>query len=352
MKEQDFVNAINQIHVDPALEDKIIAKCKAVKPQKKALSFRRPIITVAACLVAIALVITGIPVVYHNIHTGTTEIAWIDTLSFKVSAGGKDNISLEDNMEMLVPNSNSLLFSEKIVDGEKVEILDAMMAADFIVSGQEIKSVTYTAGNGVLFSEFNSYDHDEDGNYIWSSYSAEAPIEKYATWCEDIYSPTKEEMVRILNDMHSRQELTGFYNRIYNADRAAMDGKNNYVKQKIYEKFQEKCREPIDFNQFVLTGEVIRDRLIIEIVNPEHPPKKPVQAKTITASADDTVSWYIDFSSDYGKQFFGQRKEDLDLTKISDAVTVLVESTTGETVTGTIYVNFTAEGKLKVRLSI
>ena len=72
-------------------------------------------------------------------------------------------------MDMMVPSSNSLLFSTKLINGEKVEILDAMMAADFIISGQNIKSVTYTAENGMMFSEFNSYDHDTDGNYIWSS---------------------------------------------------------------------------------------------------------------------------------------------------------------------------------------
>ena len=96
----------------------------------------------------------------------------------------------------------------------------------------------------------------------------------------------------------------------------------------------------------------MEDQLIIKIVNPTHPPVNPVEAKSITAGGEDTVSWYIDFTSKYGKRFFGQKKEDLDLTQISDDIKVLVESTSGETVSGTIHVNFTAEGKFKVHLSI
>ena len=35
MKEQDFINAIKEIHADPALEDKIIKKCRAAKAVKR-----------------------------------------------------------------------------------------------------------------------------------------------------------------------------------------------------------------------------------------------------------------------------------------------------------------------------
>lgn len=351
MKEQDFINAIKEIHADPALEDKIIKKCRAAKAVKRPSRLRRPLLTAAACLVAIALVVTGIPIIQHNIHTGETEIAWVDTLSFKVSARGREALTLEENMDMMVPSSNSLLFSTKLINGEKVEILDAMMAADFIISGQNIKSVTYTAENGMMFSEFNSYDHDTDGDDIWSSASALASLAEYSSWCGNVDAPTKEELVRILNDLHSRQELTAFYNEIYTPFLVELE-KANYSWEKEYELIQEKYREPIDFNQFTLQGEVVEDQLVIKIVNPAHPPVNPVEAKSITAGGEDTVSWYIDFTSEYGKQFFGQKKEDLDLTQISDEIKVLVESTSGETVSGTIHVNFTAEGKFKVRLSI
>lgn len=70
MKEQDFINAIKEIHADPALEDKIIKKCRAAKAVKRPSRLRRPLLTAAACLVAIALVVTGIPIIQHNIHTG------------------------------------------------------------------------------------------------------------------------------------------------------------------------------------------------------------------------------------------------------------------------------------------
>ena len=47
MKEQDFINAIKEIHADPALEDKIIKKCRAAKAVKRPSRLRRPLLTLS-----------------------------------------------------------------------------------------------------------------------------------------------------------------------------------------------------------------------------------------------------------------------------------------------------------------
>jgi len=67
--------------------------------------------------------------------------------------------------------------------------------------------------------------------------------------------------------------------------------KANYSWEKEYELIQEKYREPIDFNQFTLQGEVVEDQLVIKIVNPAHPPVNPVEAKSITAGIMPAASY-------------------------------------------------------------
>lgn len=352
MKEQDFVNAIKHIRVDSALEDKIIAKCKALKPPKKVTSFRRPILTAAACIVAITLVVAGIPLIQHNNYTGETGITWIDTLSFKVKAGNLGIVELEEGVETLIPNTKNFVINQKLIDGEKVNIVVGMTAPDFIITGKNVESVTYTAEKGVLYSEFDSHDHDQYGNFVWSRSFALAPLQEYGSWCRDIDAPTKAELVAILNDLHSKQALTAFYNTIYTAELRDMEGKTGREWEEAYAAFQEKCAMPIDFNQYTLSAKVDDDSLEITIINPSHPPVEPVEAKSITVSANDTVSWYIAEESSFGQKIFGQRESDVDFSRISDKVEVVIKYKNGTTKVCTLNLQYSSDGELGIRLSV
>lgn len=341
MKEQEFIDAMNAIQMDKEAEEKIIRRCREKRRPRR--SNRRPVWTAAVACAAVLALLVGIPILRHNSETGKVEVYWLDALTVQAHAKGFGTEELDKNVVTRIPSGNCILFVEEKRDGQKIEVVGGTVAPDFVIDGEGIKSITYTAETGLLFCEFDSYFHDEEGNYIWSVASAGIPVEQYASWCADIYAPTKEEMVRILDDLHSRQELIGFYNQIYTSFLVGLE-KKNYSWQKEYELVQEKYKEPIDFNQFILESEVVGDQLIIEIINPEHPPLGTVQDKSVTVFPGDTVSWII------LDKITGKTRDELDLTQLRDTIHVAVTYEDGSVRECEIALQFSADGELSIEL--
>ena len=150
--------------------------------------------------------------------------------------------------------------------------------------------------------------------------------------------------MRILDDLHSRQELIGLYNQMYTPFLVELE-KKQYSWEKEQELIQEKYREPINFNQFTLDGEVVQDHLVIEIINPEHPPLGTVQARSITASPGDTVSWII------LEEISGLTREELDIARLRDNIHVAVTYEDGTVRECVIALQFSDEGELSIELT-
>lgn len=341
MKEKDFIDAMNAIELDKTVEDQIIKQCENRQRQRR--SNRRPVWAAAVACAAVLALLVGIPLLRHNNDTGKMEVYWLDALTIQASAKGFDTEKLEKNIVTRIPSGTCILFVEEERNGQKTDVVGGTVAPDFVIDGEGIKSISYTSETGLLFCEFDSYFHDKKGNYIWSVASASVPMEQYATWCADIQAPTKKEMVRILDDLHSRQELIGFYNQMYTPFLAELE-KKQYSWEKEQELIQEKYREPIDFNQFTLDGEVVQDHLVIEIINPEHPPLGTVQARSITASPGDTVSWII------LEEITGMTRDELDPTRIRDNIHVAVTYEDGTVRECVIALQFSADGELSIEL--
>lgn len=341
MKEQEFIDAMNAIQMDKEAEDEIIRRCREKRRPRR--SSRRPVWTAAVACAAVLALLVGIPILRHNSETGKVEVYWMDALTVQAHAKGFGTEELEKNVVTRIPSGNCILFVEEKRDGQKIEVVGGTVAPDFVIDGEGIKSISYTSETGLLFCEFDSYFHDKEGNYIWSVASASVPMEQYATWCADIQAPTKKEMVRILDDLHSRQELIGFYNQMYTPFLAELE-KKQYSWEKEQELIQEKYREPIDFNQFTLDGEVVQDHLVIEIINPEHPPLGTVQARSITASPGDTVSWII------LEEITGMTRDELDLTRLRDTIHVAITYEDGSVRECEIALQFSADGELSIEL--
>lgn len=342
MKEQEFIDAMNAIKLDKAAEDEIIRRCQNKQHPRR--SNRRPVWAAAVACAAVLALLVGIPILRHNRDTGKVEVYWLDALTIQASAKGFGTEKLEKNIVTRIPSGNCILFVEDERDGRKTEVVGGTVAPDFQIDGEGIKSIAYTSETGLLFCEFDSYFHNREGNYIWSVASASVPAEQYASWCADIQAPTKKEMVRILDDLHSRQELIGFYNQMYTPFLVELE-KKQYSWEKEQELIQEKYREPINFNQFTLDGEVVQDHLVIEIINPEHPPLGTVQARSITASPGDTVSWII------LEEISGLTREELDIARLRDNIHVAVTYEDGTVRECVIALQFSDEGELSIELT-
>ena len=355
MKEQDFIDAMNAIELDKTVEDDMIRRCrKRTAPRRP--NRRRVWVAAAACVAVITLLVTGIPYLSHNFQTGETEINWLDTLTIKAQAKGFGTAELEKDIVTRIPSGDCFAYLMEERDGREVKIVAGMVAPDFQVEGKKIRSITYTAKTGTLFCEFDSHDHDEQGNFLWSHSFAIAPVDDYGDTVRDMDNPTKQELVAVLEDLHAKGKLEAFYNTIYTAELVKMEGKTGIAWQEAYEAFQAKCAQPIDFDALTLSAKRDddgsgREILEIRIVNPEHPPAAPVEAGSITASGGDTVSWYIKGDSALGLKIFGQNAEDVDFSAIQDEIHVAVTFENGATKECVISLRYSTEGELSIELT-
>ena len=350
MKEQEFIDAMNAIQMDKEAEEKIIRRCREKRRPRR--SNRRPVWTAAVACAAVLALLVGIPILRHNSETGKVEVYWLDALTVQAHAKGFGTEELDKNVVTRIPSGNCILFVEEKRDGQKIEVVGGTVAPDFVIDGEGIQSITYTAETGLLFCEFDSYFHDEDGNFIWSNSYVPVPLEEYGSYMQDWKNPTRAELVAILEAMHAKGdadgELTHFYNSIYNKESAATDGKTGQAWFQAYEAFLEKCREPIDFNAFTVYADVDEYRdvypLFIQLENPEHPPLGTVKAQTITASPGDTVSWMI------LDKITGKTRDELDLTQLRDTIHVAVTYEDGSVRECEIALQFSADGELSIEL--
>ena len=351
MKVSEFIQAINAIQIPQEIERNITENCIRKTPMKTR-NLRRIAMAVAAAVV-ICLLFIGLPAANPHPQMGGIP-AGQNTLLIKAHAQDYGTIELIENQNVFIPSGNCFVSTKKEINGQESEIICGMSAPDFMIEGDNIESITYTAQNGMLFCEFNSYDHDGQGNYIWSSSFAIAPVDEYGDYIRDLHNPTKRELVRILTELHSKGELNAFYNQIYTMERAKTDGLTGTAYEKAYQHFLDKCAEPIDFNQFSLTAVCDYDHtgaqiILITIINPQHPPIKPIEAQTITANSGDTVSWYL-ANSEYGKEILGKRIEDVDFSSIHDRIHITVNYRDGQIKTCDIVLQYSEEGELSIEL--
>ncbi|HIW73217.1 MAG TPA: hypothetical protein H9684_02735 [Firmicutes bacterium] len=351
MKEQEFIDAMNAVHLDKKAEDRIIRRCQKGRPPR--LFPRRPVWTAAAAFAAALVLLAGIPFLRRSSDTGKTEVCWLDALTFRAGAKGFGTEELEKNIVTRIPSGICILFVEEERDGQTVEVVDGTVAPDFAIDGEGIRSVTYTAETGLLLSEFDSYFHDGAGNFLWSQSCVPVPLEEYGNCMRDWKNPTQAELVAILDAMHAKGEPEGelahFYNMYYNKERAATDGKTGQAWFQAYEKFLEKCREPMDFNAFTVYADVDENNseypLFIQIENPAHPPLGTVQARSVTVSPGDTVSWVI------LEAISGKTREELDLAQIRDTIHVAVTYEDGTVRECGIALQFSDDGELFMELT-
>lgn len=353
MKEQEFIDAMNALKLDKAAEEKIIRRCSKQTAFRR--QNRRPMWIAAACVAFTFLLVAGIPYFQHNPYTGKTEITWLDALTIKAQAEGFGAVELEKGIDTRIPSGSCFGYSTEQRNGIEVTVVSGMMAPDFQINGKKIQSINYTAATGTLFCDFNSHEHDEQGNYLWSHSFAIAPVDDYDV--QDWENPTKQELVAILEDLHAKGDLEAFYNTLYTAELAATEGKSGIARQEAYDAFQAKCAQAIDFNALTLSakrhsGINGRDMLEITILNPLNLPVPPVEAKSVTVSPGDTVSWYIKGDSALGKKIFGQKAEDVDFTQIHDEIHVAVTFENGVTENCVIHLKYSPEGKLSVELTV
>ncbi len=350
MKEQAFIDAMNAIMLDKEAEEEIISRCQ--KRQRSRRPNRRPVWAAAVACAAVLALLVGIPLLRRSSETGKLEVYWLDALTIEAHAEGIGTEKLKKNVVTRIPSGSSILFITEERDGREVEVVGGTAAPDFQIGGKGIQSITYTSETGLLFCEFDTYFHDEEGNFLWSDSCVPVPLEKYGSYMQDWKSPTRAELVAILDAMHAKGEVEGelahFYNMYYTNALAKVDGKTGAAWFQAYEEFLEKCREPIDFNAFTLYADVDESNgkypLFIQIENPEHPPLGTVSAKSITASPGDTVSWLI------LDKISGMTRDELDLAQLRDNIHAAVTYEDGSVRECVIALQFSADGELSIEL--
>lgn len=349
MKTHELVDALNQIEMDESLQHRLIQHCTESQSRTRSTIYR-PITAVFICF--LVLMFAGLPCLLKKQDAGKFNLHAGNTMNFQVKTQDRSAFALKPNIRTLLPSENFFVCKTEIVDGQEIEMVVGMIAPDFIVEGDNIESVTYTAQNGTLFCEYNSYDHDEKGNFLWSNTFALAKPEDYKGKIEDPENPTKQELVAVLETLHCKGNLEAFYHMVYSSEYAKTNGKTGTELTKALEAFQKKCTEAIDFNQFTLSSRFDDEQEVLEItiINPEHPPLLPTEAQTIKAESGDTVTWYIGNGSELRQTVFGRNVDEVDFSQINDIIEVVVVYKNNAQVRYQLVLNCSSSGEFSLQL--
>lgn len=205
----------------------------------------------AAAFTLVLAIIIGVPYVTKNSATGQLEGKISTGLSLEARADETGEIT-----RIFFPlTGTSEPFTNDIAPD-----YGGTTGNDFIIRGENIKGINYTAESGRLMCEFESQNRGENGEYIWSSFYDGLDTEEYKARVADIENPTREELLTVAEYVDGTGRLAQL--------REQMGiGKN----------------DAINYDKIKLSGEVSykgkSSSAFIFFENTENPPENPLQAQ-------------------------------------------------------------------------
>lgn len=343
MKRNELVGAMSKLEITAEARKWLIDSCLEKSRRNKTMRNRKIAVAVIAILVFSAISVLGIPRIAKS--DDGIEIVPGNSMTITAYASGNRHADLNNNVGLLIPPGDCFSYQDKVINGKKITVITGMQAPDICVVGTNIDSVVYSSHNATLFCEFDSKLHNEAGEYIWASSYAIVPVDKYGSWISDMERPEKEELVRILEDLHAERDLVDFYDKLY--------GNKNLTDAE----YAKKCTMPLAFSDYELSlnpaiswwdykkydGEV----MLIGIQNTGNPTVAPVNASTVDASAGDTVSWYLG-TEELMAKYFHVDISTIDLTEITDTIDITVMYTDGSSESASVLIQCSETGEISI----